>query len=397
MLDRQANQGPLYAHGLCSTAATGMGFIALALASAPPYRLLSATSAVQRIRTGLETILQRLPHDEGVVPHFIDSRTDEVRGNDFVSTIETAWLAAGGLWAAAFLRDVQLETLARRLYDRVDWHYWTVPDEAGARGLLRHGKDRRGHFLPWSWDRVNGETAFMYILAAGAAEGRAVAEHSWTTLQPFYGIVAGQRFNNADLGLFVFQYGLDLLDLRSWQAPSELDLMTEAQLATLANHQLCRDLAEKFATFQRFWGLSAGDGPGEASEAYCYRCYAPGGPIDGTAHITATLASVAHLPIAVLENLHEAQRDSGLSLHGRFGFSNVNVDRAWVSRDIIGIDLGAAVLGLDNYLMADRVRGVFQSIPCVRRGLERLGFKYRNSPPPAESPFSQPLPVRQAS
>ena len=41
MLDRQRNHGPLRADGLCSVAATGMGFIALALASAPPYRLLS--------------------------------------------------------------------------------------------------------------------------------------------------------------------------------------------------------------------------------------------------------------------------------------------------------------------------------------------------------------------
>src|SRR5688572_13700504 len=39
MLDRQHNRGPLRAHGLCSTATTGMGFIALALAASPPYRM----------------------------------------------------------------------------------------------------------------------------------------------------------------------------------------------------------------------------------------------------------------------------------------------------------------------------------------------------------------------
>src|SRR5262249_51452435 len=40
VLDRQRNHGPRAASGLCSTAATGMGLIALALAAAPPYRLL---------------------------------------------------------------------------------------------------------------------------------------------------------------------------------------------------------------------------------------------------------------------------------------------------------------------------------------------------------------------
>ena len=62
------------------------------------------------------------------------------------------------------------------------------------------------------------------MLAAGAAAGRAVAPAAWEALRPCYGTVAGLRFNNADLGLFVFQYGLDLLDLRAWRAPGAVDL-----------------------------------------------------------------------------------------------------------------------------------------------------------------------------
>src|SRR5256885_7782730 len=56
MLDRQRNHGPRRAHGLCSIAATGMGFIALALASAPPYRLLTPQAAVRRVRLGLRGV-----------------------------------------------------------------------------------------------------------------------------------------------------------------------------------------------------------------------------------------------------------------------------------------------------------------------------------------------------
>ena len=37
---------------------------------------------------------------------------------------------------------------------------------------------------------------------------------------------------------------------------------------------------------------------------------------------------------------------------------------------MVGIDAGAAVLALDNYLNDNRVRKVFHSIPCVQRGLE---------------------------
>src|SRR5262249_52471983 len=67
VLDRQRNHGPIRLHGLCSTAATGMGLIALALAAARPYRLLTPPCAVHRVRATLQATLDRLPHDRGVV------------------------------------------------------------------------------------------------------------------------------------------------------------------------------------------------------------------------------------------------------------------------------------------------------------------------------------------
>jgi hypothetical protein len=376
VLDRQRNRGPLRAHGLCSTAATGMGLIGLALATAPPHRLLSPHAAAERARAALTGVLERLPHDRGVVPHFVHSASGAVHGADAFSTVETAWLVAGALWSAAFLRDCGLAELAGRLYERVDWHHWTAPESPGC-GLLRHGKDAHGRFLACAWDRLNGETAFMYVLAAGAAEGRALPAVGWAALRPFVGTVAGLSFNNADLGLFVFQYGLDLLDLEGWKAPGAVDLWAEAAVAARANERACRAAAGRFRTYRRFWGLSAGDGPGKPPRPEVYRAYSPAGPIDGTAHLTATLASVAHEPDAVLHNLDEARHDEELGAMGRYGLSNVNVDRRWVGRDMVGIDAGAAALALDNYLHGGRVRAVFHDLPCVGTALQRLRFTRR--------------------
>src|SRR5437868_2053822 len=105
ILDRQANRGPRRPHGLCSLAATGMGFIALALASAAPYRMHSKQTAARRITAGLRAVVEGLPHDHGIIPHFVHSATGRVHGVDYLSTVESAWLVAGGLWTAAFLRD----------------------------------------------------------------------------------------------------------------------------------------------------------------------------------------------------------------------------------------------------------------------------------------------------
>jgi hypothetical protein len=377
LLDRQRNHGPLRSDGLCSIAATGMGWIALALASAEPYRLLPVREAVDRIRRGVETALHALPHDHGIVPHFLDAHTGRVHGHDYLSTIETAWLVAGALWASAFLRDAELERSAESLWERIDWHYWSAP-AASTTPLLRHGQTRDGRFLECTWDRLNGETVFMYVMAAGAEDEFALPVSVWEHLRPFYGTVAGRRFNNSDLGLFVFQYGLDLLDLNAWQTPTGIELEAEACLAAEANFRLCREWSDTFATYREYWGLSAGDGPAPAPEEYAYRCYAPGRSIDGTAHVTATLASLSRQPELVMDNLRRAYHDRRRQPLGRYGFSNINTDRDWISPAVVGIDLGALVLALDNALNADRVRRVYHALPCVQRGLARSGFFLRS-------------------
>ena len=377
ILDRQANHGSARPSGTCSSAATGMGLIALVLASGAPHRLISRPEALIRVRSAVDAALHRLPSDGGMMPHFVDASAGTVLGFDATSTVDSSWLIAGALWAAAELRDPALRASAQELYDRIDWAGWAAPSlPDGAGPLLLHGRGRDGRRLRARWDRLNGETIAMYVLAAGAEGPRALPPTAFAALRPFYGTVAGYRFNNADLGLFVFQYGLDLLDLNSSEAPGGVDLEAEAAIATAANAAACRELAARFPTYRRYWGLSAGDGPGPAPGVDAYRDFAPGGPIDGTAHLTATLASIGHHPGPVLENLWTARRDRDLRPLGRYGFSTVNlgVHGGWIGRDMVAIDAGAAILALENVLAAGRVRAGFGELACVRRGLDRLGF-----------------------
>ncbi len=373
--DRQSNHGPIRGGEPLSLSATGMGLIAIALSSAEPYHLIPRAEAIDRVRKAVETGLNRVPNDRGILPHFVHPETLRPVGDDAFSTVDTSWFIAGALWAAKFLGDDELVNLADQIYKRVDWRYWSKPSNSLEPWQIRHGKNGRGQFLPCRWDRANGETVMMYVLAAGADTDRAMPGETWKSLQPFYGEVAGYRFNNADLGLFVFQYGLDLLDLGRWQSPTGLDLMAEAGIAAMANHDACHESADRFRTYRVHWGLSAGDGPGvtTGSDAYCD--YSPSKSLDGTAHLTATLASVAHHPELVLENIRPALSTGKTSPLGRYGLSCVNRDHGWVGRDMVGIDAGALVLALDNVLVEDRVRTVFHEIASVRQGLERLGFR----------------------
>jgi hypothetical protein len=372
ILDRQRNHGAHQREGLCSTAATGMGLIAVALATAREYRLLSPLTARERVRTCLQTALDQLPCDHGMMPHFLDAQTLEPVALDYISTIDSAWLVAGALWASTFLGAADLQALASQLYRRIDWLYWCAEPGTPSEGLVRHGKRRNGQFLRNVWDRLNAETIFMYMLGLGADSTHALPIASWAALDPCYGCVGGLRFPSADLGLFVFQYSLELLDLQHYEMPGMIDWYAEACIATQANYQACRSAASRFETYRNLWGLSAGDGPPPQEGKDVYRCYSPRHGMDGTAHVTATLASLSTWPELVLENVHAAERESRHAIHGRYGYSNVNIDRHWISRDVVGIDLGAAVLALDNCMHHGRVRRVFHELDCIRQALEQL-------------------------
>lgn len=368
VLDRQSNFTRKRRRIWCSTSATGMGLVALALSARPEYALLPVGEAVRRVEKALGTALTRLPQQRGIMPHFLTGNARTAVGADRFSTIDSAWLIAGALCAARLLDSPLLESLAGSVYRRVDWGYWTRDDDSARIPLLSHGMDGNGRLLPSVWDRINAETAFMYVLATGARPGAATPRAAWSHLDPSRGSLAGKSILSADLGLFVFQYSLEVLDSAHLARLTGLDLADECRRGVSANFDFCRSLAGKFRTFRHFWGISAGDGPPDAPGGRdCYRAYSPLHHVDGTAHITATIASIGVRPELVLENLHEARNFKGLALEGRYGFSNVNLDANWVSRDVVGIDLGAAVMALDNFLHQGRVRQAFQSLDCVRR------------------------------
>ena len=102
---------------------------------------LAVTRQSKEFTPAERAALERLPHRAGVMPHFTDENGVPV-GTDVCSTVDTAWLVAGGLWAASFLRDADLMERARLLFDRIDWRYWTMP--AASRACVPARSSRSG-------------------------------------------------------------------------------------------------------------------------------------------------------------------------------------------------------------------------------------------------------------
>jgi hypothetical protein len=376
MLDRQTNFAKPINTSWCSLSATGMGLIAIALASGPDHRMITREDAIARVRKAL-TVAKSLPAIHGMMPHFFDPVTLKWQSSDQVSTIDSSWFFAGALWAAHYLKDEGLKKEAEELYDRVDWEYWVAQDTTGGAPVLCMGMDDKGQKWKGLWDRINNEAAFMYILAIGAKQ-HALAPSAWAALKPYNKTVAGEELAGGDLGLFTFQYSNELMDLKAYKG-NKVDLYAQAVKGARANYAACKEMAGKFKTFERFWGLSAGDGPptnGQGGDAY--RAYAPANEVDGTAHVEATLASIDVAPDLVLANVKAAEEQKEPPMHGRYGFSNINLDKNWVSRDVVGIDVGVAVMALENMLDRDEVRKVWEALPSSKRAAERLAAAARS-------------------
>ena len=87
-----------------------------------------------------------------------------------------------------------LHSLAGQLYRRIDWRYWTAGPEAAPSDRLLHGQGQDGRFLPHAWDRLNAETAFMYVLAVGAETDQATCSHVLDRPGPAFRLRLRPRF-----------------------------------------------------------------------------------------------------------------------------------------------------------------------------------------------------------
>jgi hypothetical protein len=367
MLDRQHNHAAPDLNGIISTAATGMGLIAVALAAQPEYRMITRADAVSRVEKALRTA-ENLPQQHGIMPHFLDSKM-KVLGSDHFSTIDSSWLIAGALASAQILQDTKLESLAEALYNRVDWRYW-ANDPAGE-CLLFMGQTEDGSFIGKRWNRLNAETAFMYLMAFGAQPNLALQKQVLQGLIP----MSDEEFK--DMGLFVSQYSNCLFDGRYLLKAMGLNMEQIEHNQTLYNRHVCQSLGKVYETYaDKLWGLSAGDGPGPSGDVY--RVYSPT-TADGTAHVTASLASIEVASESVLDNVMLAAKlrlgPDKLEPLGKYGFSNINVDRRWISRDVVGIDIGASIMSVDNYLNHDRVKQAFLRLDFVDRASGVLAGK----------------------
>ncbi len=328
----------------------------------------------------------------GFYYHFLDMDSGRRARNCELSTVDSAFLLAGALGAAAYFngdnaQEHDIATLADALYRRADWQWAQNKKDTVTMGWT----PERG-FLRHRWTGYN-EALLLYVLGLGsptfplppASYLAWCASYHWDTS---YGI---EHLHSGSL--FTHQLSHIWIDFRAIQdqfmRAKGIDYFENSRRATLVQQRYAIDNPRRFAGYgAHCWGITASDGPGPATLVidgvkrkffdYVARGV-PCGPDDGTIAPWAVIASLPFAPEIVLPTIaHFAQTPELCCGYGfRTTFNATYRTQAssgeWLSRWHFGIDQGPIILMIENHLSGMPWR-LMRGCPYIVEGLRRAGF-----------------------
>jgi hypothetical protein len=389
-----------------SSSITAVGFALAAYVVAVERKVISRTEGVERTVATLRFFWESSQSDErdatgyrGFFYHFLDMEKGRRAFDSELSTIDTTFLLAGALAAAAFFDgegndEGEIRGLADALYRRVDWQW------AQNGGLaVGHGWTPERGFLKYRWEGYS-EAMLLYVLGMGSPT-HPLEENSyqqWTRTYRWKTLY-GREFLYAG-PLFIHQLSHMWIDFRGIQddymRDRGIDYFENSRRATLVQQEYAIRNSRKYQGYGNLcWGITASDGPGPATRRidgierrfYDYRARGvPFGPDDGTVAPWAAVASLPFAPEIVIPTLRhfteaypQLRGEYGLtcSLNRTFGQGsrgNGSGDaNVWHSDRHYGIEQGPIILMIENFRSGLLWR-LMRGCPYVVAGLRRASF-----------------------
>lgn len=306
---------------------------------------------------------------KGFYYHFLNMETGQRAFASELSTVDTAYLIAGMLAAAAYFdgdsrEEYEVRRLADHLYQRIDWNW---ARNIGA--TLTHGWKPEGGFLRYRWEGYD-ESLLLYILALGSPT-RPIHTENYLAVFPNY---VWKKIYGLELvyagPLFIHQYPHQFIDFRElkddYMREKGIDYFENSRRATWIHQQYAIRNPREFNGYDQFhWGVTASDGPGprtmkiDGIERTFYDYIARGvpfGPDDGTLAPWAVVASLPFAPEMVLrsiEQFHDLKLKEDIYGY-KASFNPTYPDESgnkygWVSPYHFGINQGPIVLMVENY------------------------------------------------
>jgi len=379
--------------------------VGLALAAYPAAAERGFVSREEAVARTVVTLrfFQNSPHGpeadatgyRGFYYHFLHMSSGRRAWQCELSTMDTAYLLAGALTAAAYFdgkgsEEREVREIADALYRRADWQW------ACNRGkTVTHGWMPETGFLPFRWSGYS-EALLLYLLALGSPtyplpRGSYAAWASTYRCRKLY----GEEFLYAG-PLFIHQLSHIWVDFRGIQdafvREKGFDYFENSRRATYAHQRYAMRNPRKFKGYGELcWGITASEGPGPAlltidgveRRFFDYRARSiPNGPDDGTLAPWAVVASLPFAPEIVLPTIRNIDA-LGVGQQSPYGFeatfnptfpNDSGKPCGWVSPRNFGLNDGPIVLMIENFRSGLLWR-LMRRCPYLVAGLRRAGFR----------------------
>jgi hypothetical protein len=394
VIDKTAPNSP------ASIAATGFALAAYPVAVERGF--ISRAAAVERTLTTLRFFSSSPQGPEpdatgyqGFYYHFLDMQSGRRAVQCELSTVDSAFLLAGMMTAAAYfdkhcVDEAEIRSVADALYRRANWRW---AQNKGA--TLTHGWNPEGGFLPYRWEGYD-EGLLLYMLALGsptyplAGDGYAAwcSTYQWKNYSGYDYLYAGSFFTHQLSHIWIDFRGIQDGFMRG----KGIDYFENTRRATHVQQQYAIDNPLRFNGYGRnCWGITASDGPGpdcakiEGIERQFFNYIARGvpfGPDDGTIAPWAVVASLPFAPGIVLPSIEYFVRELNLKASDPYGFkatfnatypATSGHPGGWVSPWHYGLNQGPIVLMIENY-RSELVWRLTRQSPYIVSGLRRAGF-----------------------
>jgi len=323
-----------------SIASTGFGLIAWALAKENGWASYDESYTV--LLKMMLFLRDKAEHENGFFYHMISTRSGKRVWSSEASSIDTALLIAGALYAGDVFKGTEIQQIAGELYDRVDWDWMTNNSD-----LICHGWKPETGFLPYYWDMYS-EHLILQALALGS-KTHPVKKSVWNGWERLEDSYQEKQIVFAHSGsMFTYQFSHAYIDFRNlWD--QDINYFENSVKATLINQQYCLNNKDAFPSYSEVnWGLSACLGPRG------YKAYGsvPGrGLHDGTIAVHAAAGSMPFAPemtIKTLQNFYDQHKET---LYTKYGFKDsFNLEVSWWADEHLGIDQGITLLMIENFL-----------------------------------------------
>lgn len=354
---------------VASSAATGFALVSYCIAAERNWA--PRADLIERTRRTLDFFANRARHKKGWFYHWMDRESGERRWQSEISSIDTALLLGGVLTVRrCFAADAEIERLARTIYERVDFP-WMLDNDPF---LFSHGWRPENGFIKYRWNDYS-ENAILYLLAIGSPT-HPVDPRAWYAWRREWVEYAGYRYLSARAPIFIHQYSQAFFDFRGKrerQKGFSVDYHENSARATRAHRACNLNLRGKFPGYtENVWGISAMD---SVKGYVVWNCPPPDAAVDGTVAPYVAAASLMFAPDIALPALREMKARYGERIYRKYGFVDAfNPNTDWVNRDVIGIDAGIQLLGIENFRSGNVWRWFMQN-DAARQALVRAKIR----------------------